>query len=144
METGSNSHGRNHAMWLGPLITFAGMVSYFTVFVRWPALRDFPWVNLPLVLAGVALSILAFRRRRRTALQSRILAGAGRGFSALIAGLFFFYVFFFSSTLPTATTLTAELEQAPDFALSDQHSRVVSLADLRGEKAVLVFFRGFW
>jgi hypothetical protein len=144
METGSNSHGRNHAMWLGPLITFAGMVSYFTVFVRWPALRDFPWVNLPLVLAGVALSILAFRRRRRTSLLSRILAGVGLGFSALIAGLFVFYVFFFSSTLPTATTLTAELEQAPDFALSDQHSRVVSLADLRGEKAVLVFFRGFW
>jgi mycoredoxin-dependent peroxiredoxin len=31
-------------------------------------------------------------------------------------------------------------DQAPDFALKDQHGRTVRLADLRGRKAVLVVF----
>ena len=144
MNADRETRRRNHAMWLGPLITFAGAVSYFTVFARWPALRDFPWVNLPLVLVGAGVSVVAFRRRRRESLLSRVFAWSGLGFSALLAGLFVFYVFVFSSTLPAATTLTVELEQAPDFALADQHGRVVRLADLRGKKAVLVFFRGFW
>ncbi len=47
-----------HALWLAPLITFVGFVSYYLVFVNIPALRDFPWVNLPLVALGAVLAIV--------------------------------------------------------------------------------------
>ena len=134
---------RNHLVWIGPLVTFVGMVSYFLVFVRWPVLRDFPWVNLPLVLAGLVVSWVALGRRVRGSVVSNLLAWSGLVFSTLVAGLFCFYVFHFSSTLPDSTA-TLQLEQAPGFSLSDQHGEVVRLADMRGENVILVFFRGFW
>ena len=143
MSNGDDKRRRNHLTWIGPVITFLGMVSYFLVFVRWPMLRDFPWINLPLVLVGFATSVAAFRRRRRESLVSRLLAWSGLGFSTLVAGLFCFYVFYYSSTLPVAGN-TLQIERAPGIALTDQHGDVVSLADMRGNKVILVFFRGFW
>jgi len=35
-------------------------------------------------------------------------------------------------------------QQAPDFTLVDQNQKPVSLAAARGQKAVLVFYRGYW
>ena len=135
---------RNHVVWIGPLVTFLGAVTYFTVFARWPTLRDFPWLNLPLVLAGFAISVVAFRRRRTESRLSRFLAWSGLGLSVLLSALFVFYIFFLSWMLPAPTTATQELQQAPDFALTDQHDGIVQLADLRGKNVILVFFRGFW
>ena len=143
MSKDNEKRRRNHLAWIGPLITFLGMVSYFLVFVRWPVLRDFPWVNLPLVLAGFVASVAAFRRRRREALVSLLSAWSGLGFSTLVAGLFCFYVFSYSSTLPAAGS-TLQIDRAPDIALANQHGDVVSLADMRGKNVILVFFRGFW
>ena len=48
----------NYGAWLGPLVTFVGAISYFVYFVRFADLRDFPWVNLPLVGLGAMLSIV--------------------------------------------------------------------------------------
>ena len=135
---------RNHLAWIGPLVAFAGAVSYFLVFVRWPALRDFPWVNLPLTLAGLAASVVAFRRRRSESRLSKVTAWSGLVVSTLFAGLFCFYIFYYSSTLPEPTATTMDMGQAADFALADQNGRVVRLADMRGKNVVLVFFRGFW
>lgn len=143
MSKDTKKRRRNHLVWFGPLVTFVGMVSYFLVFVRWPTLRDFPWINLPLVLAGFVASVVAFRRRRRNARLSRVLAWSGLGFSTLIAGLFCFYVFHYSSTLPSASN-AIQTEQAPVFSLTDQHGETVSLADMRGKNVIMVFFRGFW
>jgi len=53
---------RNHAIWLGPIVTFAGAVSYFLYFARFPSLRDVPWVNLPIVAGDVRLSDLRGRK----------------------------------------------------------------------------------
>ena len=50
---------RNHFVWLGPVVCFVAGVSYFEAFASVPPLRDVPWVNLPLVLVGWALSVLA-------------------------------------------------------------------------------------
>jgi len=33
---------------------------------------------------------------------------------------------------------------APDFTLPDQNGHAVKLADARGHKTVLVFYRGYW
>lgn len=35
-------------------------------------------------------------------------------------------------------------ELAPDFKLADQKGRAVTLSAARGEKVVLVFYRGYW
>jgi hypothetical protein len=137
---------RNHATWLGPLVTVAGALSYFMVFARFPALRDFPWVNLPLVLAGLGLSAVGMWRavRRPTRWRARILGGVGLAVSAGIAALFHLYVFAFSYALPEPTAVTRALDRAPRFSLTDQDGRPVALEDYRGRKLIVVFYRGFW
>jgi len=137
---------RNHALWIGPLVTMAGMISYFLVFARWAVLRDFPWVNLPVVLAGAAVSVVGFWRAffRASLWRGKVLGTLGLVFSLLVAGLFNVYVFVFSSMLPEPTALTLELAEAPEIALPDQQGRLVSLTDLRGRKVIVTFFRGFW
>ncbi len=35
-------------------------------------------------------------------------------------------------------------QQAPDFKLLDQNGKAVSLSAARGQKVVLVFYRGYW
>ena len=52
---------RNHAAWIGPLVVFTGAVSYFLVFVRFPTVRDVPWVNLPWVAIGLVISFVGLR-----------------------------------------------------------------------------------
>lgn len=137
---------RNHALWLGPLVTFGGAVSYFTLFARFPALRDFPWVNLPLVLAGLALTLVAARRAlsRGSGRWTRVAGIVGGSVSLLLAALFCVYVFVLSYALPPPTATTLALTTAPDFTLVDQHGQPVTLSTLRGRKVVLSFYRGFW
>jgi peroxiredoxin len=48
---------------------------------------------------------------------------------------------------PFALALTVALavgQQAPDFSLPDQNAKVVSLSAARGQKVLLVFYRGYW
>ncbi len=144
-DRSSPSRG-NHALWLGPLVTLVGAVSYFLIFARFPPLRDFPWVNLPLVAAGVVLTGLgllaayhggAVRRRR-------IVAPIAFGASALVAAAFVFYVFGVSYWLPAPTERARTLGTAPGFELTDHEGGLRRLADFRGKKVVLTFYRGFW
>ena len=137
---------RNHALWLGPVIAFAGMVSYFQFFARFPALRDFPWVNLPLVLIGIALSLGGFWGAyvRGSRWPVKLAASLGLASSLLFGGFLIAYVFWISNSLPAATSTTRALDQAPDFELEDAAGRVHRLSDYRGSKVVLVFYRGHW
>jgi hypothetical protein len=138
--------GRNHLLWIGPLVVFVGAVSYFLVFARYPALRDFPWVNLPLVLLGVLLVAVGVRRTlaRDSGVRKKIFGTLALVFSLIIAGLFCFYVFSLSYGMPEPSDLTAKLETAPDFSLADQDGRTVTLSDLRGRNVIIVFYRGHW
>src|SRR5947209_1829610 len=48
----------NSFPWIGFGVTLVAFLSYELVFIRWPATRDFPWVNLLLFLAaGVLLGV---------------------------------------------------------------------------------------
>jgi hypothetical protein len=137
---------RNHALWLGPLIAFGGMVSYFEFFARFPTLRDFPWVNLPLVLIGIALSLGGFWGAyvRGSRWPVKVGASLGLALSLLSGGFLIIYVFSVSNSLPSVTSTTRALEQAPEFALEDSAGRAHRLSDYRGSKVVLVFYRGHW
>jgi len=136
---------RNHYVWIGLVVTFVSAVSYFTLFSRVPALRDFPWVNLPLVVLGVALSAVGARRAFASPGAWRKVAGSGAlAVSALLGALFCGYVFFLSYLLPEPTALTMQLDRAPDVTLLDHRGRPVGLDSLRGRKVVLTFYRGHW
>jgi hypothetical protein len=137
---------RNHAIWLGPAVTFCGAVSYFTVFVGYPDLRDFPWINLPLVLVGVALSALGLWRafRRSSVFRGKRLGTVGFALSLFLGGLFCFYVFAYSYRLPGPTPTSRALTDVQDFALVDHAGKPFRLGELRGRKVVLVFYRGHW
>ena len=137
---------RNHALWLGPLITFAGMFSYFSLFARFPPLRDFPWVNLPMVLIGLALSVVGFSRAftRGSGWWVKVAGSLGLALSLLFGGFLIVYVFAISYSLPAASAIATALEQAPDFSLEDSKGRMHRLSDYRGSKVVLVFYRGHW
>jgi hypothetical protein len=127
-----------HLAWLGPVVAVAGLVSYFTVAVHYPALRDVPWVNLPMVLAGVGLSGWALFRRRSLWRVAGLLVSVAA--AALLAG----YVFVLSDTLPSAAGVVAVDEPAPAFALPDHTGATVRLDDFAGRDLVVVFYRGFW
>lgn len=146
MSAGPERRRRNHLLWLGPLLTFGGAVSYFTTFARYPALRDFPWLNLPLVLLGPALSLVALRRsiKRRSRRAIKAAAVVGTLFSFGLASLFCGYVFFLSALLPSPTATTLSISEMPDLTLLDQRGREVSLSSYRGRKLVLTFYRGYW
>jgi len=135
--------GRNHLAWIGPLLVFAGFVSYYLFFARFPVLRDFPWVNLPLIWAGAVLSVLGVARARRRG-RGKIPAAVGLLFALLVTAFFHLYVFWLSYRLPDGAESAAVEAVAPDFTLQDQSGRPVSLSDLRGSNVVLVFYRGFW
>lgn len=128
---------RNHLLWIGPAVTLAGALTYFSFFSRFPPLRDFPWVNLPLVAIGLALTVVAAIRpwRRPARFRGRWLAIPALAFSGLVAAGFAAYVFVISSSMPGPTALTTSLELAPD---------VAGLSAYRGRSVVLVFYRGYW
>jgi len=129
---------RNHAAWVGPLLSLAGLLSYFTVAVRFPDLRDVPVLNLTVVLAGLALSVWAVLPRRS------LWSVAGLAVSAVAAAALFGYVFVLSEQLPATAEVVPVGAPAPPFTLPDGEGRSVSLADFAGERVVLVFYRGFW
>jgi cytochrome oxidase Cu insertion factor (SCO1/SenC/PrrC family) len=59
-----------------------------------------------------------------------------------IAALGFFA--FDKMSLPKPQTAFADGEAAPDFTLKDQDGHPFHLADLRGTRVLLVFYRGYW
>ena len=129
---------RNHLIWIGALVSVLGLVSYFTTFARFPALRDFPWVNIPVVLIGFAVSMMAVRRRLS------FFSATGALVSTACAGLLLAYVFVLSNQLPNTDEVVAVGADAPAFALIDDEGLTVSLADFNGRPVVLAFYRGFW
>ncbi len=136
----------NYLLWVGPVLTFAGVISYFLYFSQFPDLRDFPWVNFPLVILGVVFSGIAVWRAfsRPNIYRGRILGSIGAMLSLTFASLFCFYIFHLSYQVPAETSVTAGLKEIPDLELSDHEGRLVRLNDLRGKNVVITFYRGHW
>ncbi len=142
---GTPSRWPKHAAYLGVATTMIGFISYYTFFFQFPALRDFPVVNLPLVLLGVIMTAAGtWGVFRQSGLLGRCLAAAGMLLVIAIAGLFNFYIFSMSYQLPDSSEAAARQSAAPAFTLPDPKGQNVSLSDYRGKKVVLVFYRGHW
>ncbi|MFN8643796.1 MAG: redoxin domain-containing protein [Candidatus Binatia bacterium] len=142
---------RNHAAVLGLLLGLASFLGYALVVVptlspHWPVLRDRPVLNLLLVAAGLAFSIVGVWRAvgRRPTHRGRRLAPLLAGLNIAVAGTFLWLLYVHSAHLPPSSRAPAVGSMAPDFALTDQHGQPIQLASLRGKPVVLVFYRGFW
>jgi len=129
---------RNHTAWVGPVVSLTGLITYFTVAVRFPDLRDSANINLVLAIGGVAIAAWGLLRRRNW--KSWIGFGAAAFFAFLFCG----YIFVLTSQLPSPDTAPAVGAVAPPLELPDQTGRMLALDELRGERVVVVFYRGFW
>ncbi len=136
---------RNHAIWLGVVLVLVGLLTYLYS-IRFPALRDFPWVNLPLVLAGVIVSAIGFWQAiwRPSVYRGKILGGLGLALSLAITIFFIYGVFFLTARVPAPTSTSLAMTVAPDFTLMNQSGEPVRLSQYRGQKVVLIFYRGYW
>jgi hypothetical protein len=137
----------------GLLLSVGAFLSYFFFFVRFPATRDFPWVNLPLFLPAMFLAGLGIWRAFR---QPERYRGKVRGpllglLSLAIFGLFLFSTLVMPKQMPSAHDAPGVLvgEAAPDFTIPDVNGKLVTLSSLYsagGKKqwVLLVFYRGYW
>ena len=146
----------NLSIWAGFLLVVAGFLSY-PFFIQFPAMRDVPWVNFILFAAGLALLVLGLTRAfgRPTIYRGKIFGPILAVLSLLIAGLFGYVVFFELRDLPASSGAPHVGQKAPEFTLTDQDDRPISLSDLlsspaanasiaKPNAALLIFYRGFW
>jgi hypothetical protein len=137
----------NWSLWIGFLCALGGFFSY-TLFAQFPVTRDFPGANLLLFAAGGVFLVVGLFRAFG---KPRVYRGKIFGPILAILGIFMFgffsYVFFYVlRQVPPSTGAPRVGQKAPQFTLSDQDGKEVSLNDLVGRsKAVaLIFYRGFW
>jgi hypothetical protein len=137
----------NWSLWTGFLFALAGFFSY-TFFGQFPITRDFPWANLLLFAGGgIYLVVGLFRAFGKPQVYRGKIFGPILAILGLLMFGFFSYVFFYElRQVPPSTEAPRVGQKAPEFTLSDQDGKNVSLRNLvSGSKAVaLIFYRGFW
>lgn len=105
--------------------------------------------------AGLALIAIGLRRLRREPLvyRGRIAAPALMILGAAVVALFSWQMFYGVRRLPVSAHAPRVGQKAPEFTLTDQEGRAVTLAHLldgnagadRGAGGVLlIFYRGYW
>jgi hypothetical protein len=124
----------------------AGLVPYIILNVMGvipPGLRDNPWpMELVAVIATAAVVLIAIRAYREK--RVRAVATVSAALATLSTAGFLLLVHVATSQLPPATNELALGTPAPDFTLPDEAGRPVSLASLRGQPTLIVFYRGAW
>jgi cytochrome oxidase Cu insertion factor (SCO1/SenC/PrrC family) len=62
----------------------------------------------------------------------------------LVLALFALGGLLYKMKLPKPQTASAAGQTAPDFSLTDQSGQPFHLADQRGHRVLLIFYRGYW
>ena len=146
----------NWPLWVGLLLTLAGFLSYFFIFVWFPLTRDFPWANFVIFLLAGVLLFMGLRRGfasdRPHPIRSKIISVAVSAVSFLVIGFFVFAYFVIGRQLPPSKGAPQVGQRALEFTLPDTTGRQVSLNELmttpingkapRG--VLLIFYRGYW
>jgi AhpC/TSA family len=137
----------NWSLWIGFLFALAGFLSY-TFFAQFPITRDFPWVNLFLFCVGAIFLVVGLFRAfgRPQVYRGKIFGPILATLAISMFGLLSYVLFYELRQVPPSTGAPRVGQKAPQFTLSDQDGKEVSLSDLVGRsKAVaLIFYRGFW
>jgi hypothetical protein len=140
----------NWPIWIGFVLALSGLFSY-GFFVRYPITRDFPWANLLLFGAGIALLLLGLFRAfgRPQAYRGKIFGSIFTAVALFLISFFSYEIFYVLRQVPASSGAPRVGQLAPDFFLLDQNGKPVGLGDLlsgpSGPKPVVViFYRGFW
>ena len=132
-------------------------MSYVPLFALFPITRDFPWVNLLLLGAGVVLLCGGLKRsfRQPELYRGKIFGSIVAVLSVAGIGMFTFGLFYQARQIPVATGAPGVGQKAPDFTLPHQNGRTVTLASLlspakggaanaKANGVLLIFYRGHW
>jgi hypothetical protein len=136
----------NWSLWIGFVFVLVALFSY-NFFVQFPVTRDFPWANFFLFGIGGILLVTGLVRAfgRPRAYRGKIFGSILALLSLAGFSLFAYGALYLVRQLPTSTSAPRVGEKAPEFALPDQNSKQVALADLlSGKGALLIFYRGHW
>lgn len=151
-----NTKRFNWPLWLALVLSFAGSLAFFFIFVWIPATRDFPWVNLLIFVIAAVFLVMGVRRGfasdRPHPTRSKVITSIVTMLSVAIIGLFLFAFFVMGRWLPASAGAPQVGRRAPDFTLSDTTGKQVSLAELRTapidgnapKGVLLIFYRGYW
>ena len=155
----------NWAVWAGVVLVVAGILSYPLYCVRFPALRDFPWVNLPLIVFGLALLAVGLVRafRQPELHRGKIFGTVLAILSLALSGVFLYGIFIGARHILPASHGAPRVGQvAPNFTLPDSRNSPLNLTDVltsafapngaigtgtaaeRTAGVVLIFYRGYW
>ena len=145
----------NISLWTGFLLIVAAFVLFPTLFVRFPATRDFPWASLLMFAAGLAIVARGLARayRQPAAYRGKISGPILMTLGVAITGMFCFVFFHLARQIPASSGAPRIGQNAPDFTLPDQDGLPVTLSDLLEPPAgagghqngvLLMFYRGFW
>ena len=145
----------NMSIWVGFLVVLAALVTFPTVFIRFPATRDVPWATLLLFGAGLLLIGLGLRRayREPQAYRGRIAGPILMVLGIALVGFFAYGAIYLARQLPPSEGAPRLGQKAPDFTLPDKDGHPISLSELLGSGAagadrasgvLLIFYRGYW
>ena len=149
----------NLRIWAGFILCLAALISYPTFFVRYPITRDFPWVNLLLVVVSLFLLVTGILRafRRPDAYRGKIFGSILGVLSVFLVGFFLYGIFVLTKNLPASLGAPHVGQLAPDFTLPDSTGNNVTLSNLlqspfpaaaaasaKTSAVVLIFYRGYW
>ena len=143
----------NLSVWSGFLVVLAAAFTYIPVFARFPATRVFPWVNLRMFGAGLALIGVGLRRAFREPLiyRGKVAGSIVAGLGVALLALFCFGLFYAARQLPPSSGAPRVGQKAPDFTLPDKDGNPVRLSEILGaggadriNGVLLVFYRGYW
>jgi hypothetical protein len=130
-------------VWLGPVVAVIGLLTYFTVFYRWPVTRDVPWLNFLIIAAGVALAFSGLRASAAAGWRS-VVAWLALGFSLLPGAALAWYAFVFSAQMPAIELAAGPGTELPTAVLLDARGEAFDLGSAGEKRALIVFYRGFW
>ena len=144
----------NWQLWAGFAVTLFSFLSYPFLFIDYPILRDFPWLNLILFAVALVLLILGLRRafQRDRKPISKVSAVIVTTLGVLIMAFFIFIAFIEARRLPASAKAPQVGQKAPDFSLADIDNKPVALAGLLTQPinnkppkgVLLIFYRGYW
>jgi len=144
----------NWQLWAGFVLTLFSFLSYPFLFIDYPILRDFPWLNLILFAVALVLLIVGLRRAFRPGRKpiSKVFAVIVAALGVLVIAFFIFIAFIEARRLPASARAPQVGQKAPDFSLTDIDNKPVALADLVAQPinnkpakgVLLIFYRGYW
>ena len=144
----------NWQLWSGFVLTLFSFLSYPFLFIDYPVLRDFPWLNLILFALALVLLIFGLRRAFQPGRKSisKISAVAVTALGVLIIAFFVFIAFIEARRLPASTGAPQVGQKAPEFTVTDINNKPVALTELLTQPinnkpakgVLLIFYRGYW